>query len=83
VATYKKKYMFTEQGPNLTFWGPELCQDFEASKFIFIIDTGGHIKIKDEADMNEWGCPDFSGSEMSAVKPHWHKCAVLLHVTLK
>jgi hypothetical protein len=23
------------------------------SKFIFIIGTGGHIKIKDEADMNE------------------------------
>jgi hypothetical protein len=50
--------MFTEQDRALTFWGPDLCQVWEVpkfwtSKFIFIIDTGGNIKIEDEADMNE------------------------------
>jgi hypothetical protein len=50
--------MFTEQDRALTFWGPDLCQVLEAPKFwtskvIFIIDTGDHIKIKNEADINE------------------------------
>jgi hypothetical protein len=53
VTTYDNKYICTEQGRTLTFWVPELYQVQEATKFIFITDTEGHIKIKGEADMNE------------------------------
>jgi hypothetical protein len=52
-ATYKNKYMCTEQGRTLTFWVPELYQVREATKFIFIIDNEGHIKIKGEADITD------------------------------
>jgi hypothetical protein len=34
-------------------------------------------------DIDKWRSLDFSGSEMSAVRPQWHKSGVLLHVTRK